>query len=127
MTDEHALETAFRDWLAAIPRKDLDFFRRTIADEWVYTDYTGHVHDKAEYLKLIEELISPDHETELVEIEVKPYGDTARVVGRYTSVGTLANGKRSVQDSRFTAMWVSRDGRWQSVARQAGNIGEALF
>jgi hypothetical protein len=59
---------------------------------------------------------------------VRPYGeDIALATGRYTSRGVLATGKAVEQDSRFTALWIKRDGRWQSAAHQAGNIGEQLF
>ena len=120
---EQELRGLFAQWLAALPRHDLAFYERTIADEWVYTDVSGTVRSKADYLELVPSLIAPDHQGELLEYSARLYGDdVALVTGRYTSYGKLLSGIDYDQDSRFTGLWVRRDGRWQCAAHQAGNI-----
>ncbi|MCW3006267.1 MAG: uncharacterized protein JWP17_893 [Solirubrobacterales bacterium] len=132
MTKDPAVEATLRElfagWLRAIPARDLDFLRQTIDEGWVYTDYTGHVHGRAEYLEIIGGLIGDGHETALVDFEARQVADDLYLTtGRYTSRGTLANGKVNEQDSRFTALWARRDGGWRSLAHQATNVTENPF
>ena len=122
------LRDLFEQWLRALPAHDVEFLERTIADEWIYTDVSGTVRSKADYLDVVPRLIAPDHQSEVLEFEVRLYADdVALATGRYTSRGRFLTGVDYEQDSRFTAVWVKRDGRWQSVAHQAGNILEPAY
>jgi ketosteroid isomerase-like protein len=124
--DEQAareIETAFRTWLEKIPQADVEFFERTLADEWHYTDVSSHAHTKKHYIQLLQGHIPEGIKGELREMDVRVYGDVAVVVGHYT----VDIGDTRIQDSRFTAAWVKRDGRWQSVAHQAANISDPIY
>ncbi|MGC0366703.1 ketosteroid isomerase-like protein [Rhodococcus sp. 27YEA15] len=124
---EAELRELFTEWLAAIPAQNVEFLRSTINENWVYTDYTGHVHDRAEYLEIIANLVGAKHETELVSFDAHPItADIVICTGHYRSNGTLANGKVNAQDSRFTSVWQKFPAGWQSLVHQATNVGEAF-
>ena len=122
------LRALFESWLRAIPARDLDLIAELLDESWVYVDFTGHVHDRDEYLHIVGDLVGDGHVTELVEFDARPVtADVAVAVGRYVSVGTLTNGFRAVQDSRFTSTWHRHDDhRWRSHSHQATNVGEAF-
>src|SRR3954471_3453034 len=46
-------EELYERWFAAIPRHDDSFFQDVLADDWVYTDTSGTVRGKAEYVPYI--------------------------------------------------------------------------
>ncbi len=127
-TLDATLYDRFAWWLAAIEARDLAVLEDTIHPDWIYTDYTGHVHDRDEYFEIVRTLIQDGHETELLELRAQRLADDlALATGRYTSRGVLANGRRNEQDSVFTAVW-RRDGdRWRCLAHQATNIGDAVM
>jgi ketosteroid isomerase-like protein len=120
---EATLRESFAGWLKAIMARDVDALRRVIDEEWIYTDYTGHVHDRAEYFEIVGGLITDGHETSLQDFDARMVSESlALATGRYTSRGTLANGNVNEQDSRFTALWALRDGSWRCLAHQATNV-----
>jgi ketosteroid isomerase-like protein len=121
------LRTRYEGWFRALPARDLGFFERTLADDWVYTDVYGTVRGKDEYVKLVGQLVSSDHRAELVALDVREYGDTAVATGRYTVDGTFTNGLHVVQNSRFTAVWVRDAAGWRCVAHQANNIVDSPY
>jgi hypothetical protein len=130
MDEERAtteLREVFTRWLAAIPARDTAFFEATLDDGWHYTDYRGHVHDKADYLRQVGTLIQSTHRTGLVEFYSRALSDEiVGAFGRYTSVGTMNNGSQVEQDSRFSAVWKLTDGSWKALVHQATNVGEPL-
>jgi ketosteroid isomerase-like protein len=59
----------------------------------------------------------------LDDLKVRLYGDLAVVTGRNTSKGTL-HGSAAQGQSRFTDVFVKRDGRWQCLASQVTPIAK---
>ena len=104
-------------------RRDKSFFERVEADEFVFTDSGGGVTTKAEDVASLDK---PVGETRLVsyvpsEMNVRVYGKTAVVTGLVTS--TYKNAEReTVVRSRFTDVFVKRDGRWQLVAGHSSRL-----
>lgn len=121
------LQSLFIDWLEAIPARDVDTLRSLIDESWVYTDYTGHVHSRQEYLGIVSDLVSDGHTTSLVDFTARRITDDIAIThGRYTSRGILANGKMNAQNSQFTSVWQKRKSAWTCLTHQATNVGEAF-
>ena len=110
-----------------VPDPDTFTVERTLADDWVYTDVYGTVRGKREYVDLVRTLVDANHDSRLVDVLVRPYGDVAVATGRYTVDGTFTSGHHVVQDSRFTAVWVRGEHGWCCVAHQANNIADSPF
>lgn len=127
MSVESEIRELYGQWFRALPARDLAFFERTLADDWVYTDVYGTVRGKREYVDLVRTLVDANHDSRLVDVLVRPYGDVAVATGRYTVDGTFTSGHHVVQDSRFTAVWVRGEHGWRCVAHQANNIAESPF
>lgn len=114
-----------RDIGEANIKRDKAFFARTEADEFIFTDSGGGMTTKAQDLAGLDE---PEGEMKLVsyvvdEMKVFDYGKTAVVLGRVTT--TYRGKDREVTSkSRFTDVFVKRDGRWQIVAGHSSRIRE---
>lgn len=112
-----------RDIGDANVRRDKAFFERIEADEFVFIDSGGGITTKAEDVASLDK---PAGETRLVsyvpsEMTVRVYGKTAVVTGLVTS--TYKNAEReTVVRSRFTDVFVKRDGRWQLVAGHSSRL-----
>ncbi len=114
-----------RDIGEANIKRDKAFFERIEADEFIFTDSGGGLTTKAEDVASLDK---PVGEFKLVsylvdEMKVFDYGKTAVVTGRTT---TVSRGKdRDITSrSRFTDVFVKRDGRWQLVAGHSSRIRE---
>ncbi|MBS1796152.1 MAG: nuclear transport factor 2 family protein [Acidobacteria bacterium] len=114
-----------RDIGQANIRRDKAFFERLEADEFIFTDSAGGTTTKAEDVASLDK---PPGEFRLVahevdEMKVSVYGKTAVVTGRATST-YRGKDRETVVKSRFTDVFVRRDGRWQLVAGHSSRIRE---
>jgi hypothetical protein len=114
-----------RDIGDANVRRDKAYFERIEADEFVFTDSGGGLTTKTEDVASLDK---PPGEFKLVsyvvdDMQVRLYGNTAVVTGRAT---TTSRGKdrEVIGKSRFTDVFVKRDGRWQIVAGHSSRIRE---
>ncbi len=114
-----------RDIGEANIKRDKAFFARVEADEFIFTDSAGGLTTKAEDVASLDK---PVGELKLVsyivdEMKVVVYGKTAVVWGRVT---TTSRGKdrEVVGKSRFTDVFVKRNGRWQIVAGHSSRLRE---
>jgi hypothetical protein len=112
-----------RDIGAANIRRDKAFFERVEADEFIFTDSGGGITMKAEDVASLDK---PAGEFKLVsydvdEMKVFVYGKTAVVTGRVTTV-SRGKDREVTNKSRFTDVFVRRDGRWQIVAGHSSRI-----
>ena len=113
-----------RDIGAANVRRDADFFERVEADEFVFTDSGGGVTTKKEDVASVRAPANPDAKLlsyEVDDMKIMLYGETAVVIGRSTLKG-VNKGQEWTSQSRFTDVFVRRDGRWQIVAGHASRI-----
>jgi len=104
-------------------RRDKAFFERVEADEFIFTDSSGGITTKAQDVASLDN--SPG-EFSLVsyvadEMKVNVYGDTAVVTGRVTTV-SKGKDREITNRSRFTDVFVKRNGRWQIVAGHSSRI-----
>lgn len=110
-------------WQQAVVKRDAPALRRLYADEYMSTDQEGAVWNKAQDIDIDTTGASRLASFKLDDLKVRLYGDFAVVTGRNTSTGTL-NGGAARGQSRFTDVFVKRDGRWQCVTSQATSIAK---
>ena len=113
-----------RDIGAANVRRDAAFFERVEADEFVFTDSGGGLTTKAENVASVRKPANPDVKLlayDVDDVQVRLYGDAAVVTGRVTT-RQLVKGEERAGRSRFTDVFVRRDGRWQIVAGHSSRI-----
>ena len=112
---EPELRKASESYDAAMRAGDAAAFGRLLADDYMYTNESGVVRNKAEDIAL---MTSPDMKIESASADDKKfriYRNTAVETGRYAVKGTH-KGKPFTEIGRYTTTWVRRDGRWQIVA-----------
>jgi ketosteroid isomerase-like protein len=116
--------TVERQWTAAHLHGDVATIDHIMADDYVRVQPDGSVADKAAVLAAF----VPDRRhwdrAQGDEYDVRIYGETALVVGRWTAAG-FNHGVPFDYAARFLSVYVKRDGRWQMVAEQSTEIRQA--
>jgi ketosteroid isomerase-like protein len=110
-----ALDSA---WADAMVRGDTTYLKELFADELVVTSSNGNVRGKAGELDDVRP--RPEFRTDWFrtsELSIRPYGNTAVVTGLARWQLTMASGS-SENVRRYTAVYASRNNRWQMVALQ---------
>jgi uncharacterized protein YdeI (BOF family) len=112
-----------RDIGDANVKRDKAFFERIEADEFIFTDSSGGITTRTEDVASLDK---PAGDTKLVsyvvdDMKVRVYGRTAIVIGRVTSTYKRQD-KELVSQTRFTDVFVKRNGRWQLVAGHSSRI-----
>jgi ketosteroid isomerase-like protein len=102
---------------------DYKYFDRVEADDFIFTDAAGGVTNKKQDMAGEKECHKTDGTYDVDEAEVRLYGNTAVVTGRVTTTRKKED-KAVVRHSRFTDVFVWRDGRWQLVAGHSSRIPE---
>lgn len=120
---EERLMQLERDIGEANIKRDKAFFERIEADEFIFTDSGGGVTTKAQDVASLD---APSGEFRLVsyvpdEMTVHVYDNTAVVTGRVTTT-SRSKDKEVTNQSRFTDVFVKRQGRWQIVAGHSSRI-----
>lgn len=124
-----AVMTVEHEWLAALNRHDVTALARILGREFIDSDFQGDVITRAQYLAYFARPVS--HRALLVEqgfedtaVRFVAAGDVAIVTGlvitrpAVASKGGTSSSPDAVQHSRFTDVFVWRDGRWQAVTGQ---------
>lgn len=101
---------------------DYEYFRRLEADEFIFTNAKGDTTTRQQDLAGEKDCHKFEGTYDLDETRVRLYDNTAVVTSRVTVTGKK-EGK--VLRSRFTDVFVWRDGRWQIVAGHSSYIPES--
>jgi ketosteroid isomerase-like protein len=122
LPDERAEVLAVeRQWTAAHLHGDVAAIERIMAEEYIRIQPDGSVAGKAAVLAAYQ----PDRRhwdhAQGDEYDVRIYGNTALVVGRWTARG-VNNGQAFDYAARFLSVYVRRNGDWQMVAEQSTEI-----
>lgn len=117
---DQALKDAETHWAEAFKNRDKDALARILADDFIFTDDEGRVHDKAEYIKGATELVKVES-YKLDDLAARAIGAAGVVTGRWTGKVTIG-GKDASGEFRFTDTFVKRQGRWQVLASQDTRI-----
>jgi ketosteroid isomerase-like protein len=121
--DETAAEVLAteRSWTEAHLRGDVATIARLMASDYTKIQPDGSVVRRAEALA---SFVPEERAWEVAEgdkYDVRVYGDTAVVIGRWTARG-VNHGVRFDYQARFLSVYVRRDGVWQMVAEQSTEI-----
>jgi hypothetical protein len=104
--------------------RDYNYFNRIEAEEFIFTGENGSITTKKEDLAGLKEPANPDYKLEAYdvdEVKVTLYDKTAVVTGRVTTRAKF-KGADITKQTRFTDVFVFRDGRWQLVAGHSSRI-----
>ena len=108
-------------WAEAFRTLDLATLEQLMADEYTIIQPGGVTAGKAETLN---SLRSDRRHWEIAQsdqYDIRLYGDTAVVIGRWTGKGVNHDTPFDYQ-ARYLGVWVKRNGRWQMVADQSTEI-----
>jgi len=110
-----------RAWTEAHLQDNPVVIEQLMADDYVKIQPDGSLSNKAETLAAYQPEVRYWEHAQGDEYDVRIYGDTAVVVGRWTARG-MNNGQRFDYSARFLSVYVKRNGRWQMVAEQSTEI-----
>ena len=120
---EQAIRQLVNERDQAVQRGDTAAIDRIYADDYISTNIYGVVRTKSQ---VIEDFKSGALKIESVtsdEVNVRAHGDTAIVTGR-TTMKVQDRGRDTSGQSRFTQVYMKRNGRWQIVAFQLTRIAQ---
>jgi len=119
--DELALKQLEQDWLDSYREGDAEKMSKILADDFVGRWGDGSTQTKEEQLKAIRTGAEKHSANQLVECNVRIYGDTAVVTGINTEQSILA-GRDGSGTVSFTDVFVKRHGHWQVVASETKRV-----
>lgn len=112
-----AVESAERNFAAAVVKADVAVIENTLADSYTFTDPTSRVSTKKDVVDGFKSGAIRIESHDISDLHVWVYGNTAVTTGLLTSKA-MRDGHDSGGTFRFTRVWVNRDGKWQTVAFQ---------
>lgn len=116
--DQAALVEIEHTWVRAVESQDAATLECILADEFEEADFDGSLINRA---TMVANARKPSkNHSELSELHARIYGDTAYVRG----IGVGSQNGRTTGKSRFTDVFVYRDGRWQCVAGHESHFPE---
>lgn len=116
-----------RAWLAAIDRHDAAALARILGSEFIDSDSQGEAITRERYLDYFrrsgaQRAPPPRRIFADTQVRFEAAGEIAIVTGlvisRAAAAGRAASGPDAVRHSRFTDVFIWRDGRWQAVTGQ---------
>ncbi len=108
--DEAALVQIEHTWVRAVEQHDATALQCILADEFEEADFDGSLISRS---TMLASAMKPGKgHSELEDLRVHIYGDVAYVRG----IGVNSDNGRPAGRTRFTDIFVYRDGRWQCVA-----------
>ena len=121
--DEAVLEVIAteRAWVEAIRKVDVAALASIMADEYAVISEDGQVLGKSEDLASYSTGNRHWDFAESDEYDVRVYGNTAILIGRWRARGVNA-GYHFDYAARFVAHYVKRDGRWQMTFSQSTTL-----
>lgn len=103
---------------------DYSYFEKIEAEEFIFTDSTGHVSNKRDDMAGEKDCHKSDGTYDVDDTDVRLYPLSAVITGRVITTHKNAEGKVITRLSRFTDVFVWRDGTWQLVAGHSSRIPE---
>jgi uncharacterized protein (TIGR02246 family) len=122
---EAGIKTLSGEWSTAYLKNDPAILERIWAPDFVYVEASGHRFTKAEGIASLKAAAGEQHSvSEASSIDVRIYGGgtVAVDIGDYLEKGRDKGGKAFERKTRFTNVWVLRDGKWQCVSGHASLI-----
>lgn len=119
VTVEQTLKDLEREIIEACKNQDEVTINRLLANNFIFTDSTGQVHNKQQYIAAMKR-VKVEHYT-LDEMVTRIHGDTAIVSGHWTG-RAIVGGDAKEGSIRFTDTFIKRLGRWQVIASQETQV-----
>jgi ketosteroid isomerase-like protein len=122
---EAAIEAGIKDlsmqWSTAILKKDAAILERIWAPDFVSVEPSGERSTKADGIAALKAGKDQPTLSEATSIDVRVYGGgtVAVDIGDYREAGKDKDGKPYDRRSRFTNVWVLKDGAWRCVTAHA--------
>jgi ketosteroid isomerase-like protein len=127
-TAEQQIRDRTDKWEQAHGARDVAALDELLHPAYVYTDATGTLQSRAEYLTSVFKSpdISLNSKFTTSGVVIRIFGATAVVTGQSSWKGR-PRGKGQFQTGRyqFTDVWVEHAGRWRAVATQGTCVHEA--
>lgn len=114
---EQQLKQMEDDWTKANKSKDTATLRRILAENYFATDEKGKILNREKFISLITSNPDVIQSSENFDMQARVYGNTAVLTGGIKEKG-MRNGKAYTDISRWTDVFVKRDGAWQAVVSQ---------
>jgi ketosteroid isomerase-like protein len=106
---------------AGVVKRDAAALQRLYADEYMSVDQEGMTWNKQQDIQIDTTGASRLSTYKFEDLKVRIYGDVAVVTGRNRATGTVLGSAAKAQ-TRFTDVFVKRDGRWQCIQSQTTPI-----
>jgi len=122
---EAAIEAGIKElsmqWSTAILKKDATILERIWAPDFVYVEPSGERFTKADGIAALKTGKEQPTLSEPTSIDDRVYGGgtVAVDIGDYREAGKDKDGKPYDRRSRFTNVWVLKDGAWRCVSAHA--------
>lgn len=113
-----------RVWNAAVAARDPQTVDTILSQDFTFIGADGKQYGRADLLRMIgrKDIEVDPFTTE--EVQVRIYGDTAVVTGRFTQVARQG-GKSFTMPLRYTDVYVREGKSWKAVSAQATLIRDA--
>ena len=118
---QQILEQLERDWVEAMQRNDVAFVDSVLAPEFIATYGDGSRGDRVKELQLVRDFNSQVDKWAVEDFTVKVFGQTAVVWFTQRMVGPV-QGKPTEIVTRYTDVFVNRDGKWLCVSSQSTRV-----
>lgn len=109
--DVRTLLSLNRDYIDAVKRSDVEWFRRMLADDFRCSLPDGSIIDRERFLERAARPLDISR-LEVHDVEVRVMGDAAVVHARTTF--STADGRPG--SGRYTDVWCRQNGRWLAAA-----------
>jgi hypothetical protein len=117
----NAVVQAEHQLAAAHLQLDLKTLEYLLHPDYVIIQPGGKVETKTEVIDSFHTGLRHWDTAWVDQLDIRLYGDTARVVGRWQASGQHGM-ERFDYAARFLSIWVKQEGRWQNIAYQSTEI-----
>jgi len=121
-----------QEWLDALNHRDASTLARILAPEWMENNWQGRVYTRQDILSYFSRPAAasqpmPAKSQKFDDTKVRFFetGNVAIATGLVVTESADATGKDVVHRSRFTDVFVWRDGRWQAVTAQETHLPDS--
>ena len=113
---EKSIAAMEQQWVAAVKASNPDGVAPLISDGFISMDSDGVTHNKVQYLASFKG--SKWEVSEISDVKVTSFGNTAIATGAWRGKGTMGDGKPVDAHERWVDTWVKTtpDGKWQCIA-----------
>jgi ketosteroid isomerase-like protein len=124
-TMEAEVTKASQEYTEMIRRRAAAAIERVLTEEYVLTNETGQMRNKAQELERVKNSPYKLESLTMSEQKVRVYnGNMAVETGKINYKSADKDGKSLAGIERYTTVWIRRDGRWQIVSDHLSDVKE---